>query len=60
MVQPQGQWGVDYDEEKQTLVVTFPNGRPYTFESVPPDVAKRFAESESRGEFYNNFIRGVY
>jgi hypothetical protein len=58
--QVQQGWGSDYDEESQTLVIRFPNGRPYTFGGVPPDIAKRFAEAESKGEFYNTFIRGRY
>jgi len=49
-----------YDEKTQSLLVTFPNGRSYVYEGVPPDIAKKYAESDDRGVFFNVFIRGQY
>ena len=54
------QWSGQYDKDTQTLVVTFPNGLSYTFEGVPLDIAEGFEQAESKGTYYNTYLRGVY
>jgi KTSC domain-containing protein len=53
-------WQAAYDSDSQRLVLTFPNGRSYSYEAVPPDLYRQWQEAESKGDFYNNFIRGIY
>ena len=60
MPQQHSPWGSTYDEQSQTLVVRFPNGREYSFDNVPPDLAQRFVQAEDKGTFYNQYIRGQY
>jgi hypothetical protein len=49
-----------YDPVKQTLDITFTNGRTYTHYDVPPDVVAALRASPSPGSFYNDEIKGVY
>ena len=60
MADRSGQWGIEYDPEGRELTVTFPNGVPYIYEGVEPDVVERFQKAESKGTFFNQFIRGIY
>lgn len=60
MADASGQWNGRYDPERQELVVTFPNGRSYTFEGVPPEIAEGFEQAESKGTYYNTNLRGIY
>lgn len=53
-------WNIQYDASEQVLTVVFPNGRSYRYRDVPPDVARGFAEADSKGEFFNRNIRGQY
>ena len=55
-----GQWSAAYDKDSQKLVLTFPNGRSYTYDAVPPDLYRQWQQADSKGEFYNTFIRGSY
>lgn len=60
MAEQRGQWQIAYDKESQSLTITFPNGMPYTFEAVPPDIAEKFQAADNKGQFYNSYIRGSY
>jgi len=51
---------VAYDEDAETLDVTFVNGRSYTHEGVPPAVVAQLERSSSPGSFYHIRIKGVY
>jgi len=53
-------WNAVYDKETQTMKLTFPNGRTYEFEGVPPDIYENFQKAESKGTFYNTYLRGQY
>ena len=53
-------WQAGYDEGTQTLTIVFPNGQPYEFTGVPPDVWKGLLEAPSAGAYYHNYIRGQY
>ena len=53
-------WGAGYDPDTQELILTFPDGREYTYSGVPPDIYKGLTEADSAGRYYNTYIRGVY
>lgn len=53
-------WDIQYLDDEQVLTVVFPNGWSYRYRDVPPDVAQRFGEAGSKGEFFNRNIRGQY
>jgi hypothetical protein len=46
-----------YEPERQRLVVTFVTGRVYEYADVPPEVARNFRASFSKGVFFNEHIR---
>jgi lysyl-tRNA synthetase class 2 len=50
----------DYDPDRAQLTVTFMSGRIYRYFLVPPDCAARFASTESKGGFFNQYIRDKY
>ena len=50
----------EYDDEKQTLSVTFTNGRTYDLEGVPPDLFEGLCSASSAGTYFNTYLRGVY
>lgn len=60
MAEQRGQWQIVYEKESQSLTITFPNGMPYTFDGVPPDIAEKFQAADNKGQFYNSYIRGSY
>lgn len=49
-----------YDDETETLNVTFANGRLYTLPSVSPDVWQDFITAPSAGRFFNERLKGQY
>jgi hypothetical protein len=49
-----------YDEDTELLEVTFTNGRTYTHQGVPKEIAEGLAEASSAGAYYNTTIKGVY
>jgi hypothetical protein len=49
-----------YDSERAQLTVTFVTGRIYRYFLVPPDCAARFEAAESKGSFFNRYIRDKY
>jgi hypothetical protein len=51
---------IEYDELSQELIVTFTSGRTYTYDSVPPAVYSQFLGAESKGQFFNEYIKGRY
>lgn len=51
---------VGYDEERQTLEITFKDGRVYEFEDVPPKVHFELMTSASKGMYFQDYIRDVY
>jgi hypothetical protein len=58
--QQKGQWQASYDKDSQRLKLTFPNGRSYSYDAVPPDLYQQWLQADSKGDFYNTFIRGSY
>jgi hypothetical protein len=49
-----------YDADRAQLTVTFVSGRIYRYFLVPPDCAARFGAAESKGAFFNKYIRDKY
>ena len=51
---------IRYDEERQRLLVRFSDGDEYAFVGVPGEVHRSFADSDSKGDFFADAIRGRY
>ena len=51
---------IGYDDLKEELVVKFKNGQEYTYSDVKPFVYNDFLNSESKGKFFAQNIKGVY
>ena len=51
---------VEYDDEDQTMSVTFTNGRTYDLSGVPPDLFEGLCSASSAGSFFNTYLRGMY
>ena len=49
-----------YDEQTQTVRVTFPSGHSYEYYNVPVDVVHYWAFAASLGKFFNANIKGRY
>ena len=50
---------VTYREDKQQMEIIM-NGTAYLFCNVPLSIYNEFKESDSRGEYYNDNIKGNY
>lgn len=46
--------------EDEVLEIRFNNGGLYHYFNVPPDVCLELLKAESKGRFFNRYIRGVY
>jgi hypothetical protein len=51
---------IGYDEEKRTLEVRFHDGDTYRYYDVEPEVVEEFFEAESKGSFFNAYVRDAY
>jgi hypothetical protein len=51
---------VRYDQESQTLNITFTGGREYELAGVDKDVVDELISSPSPGSFFNSRMRGRY
>ena len=59
-VQSKGIDWVAYDEETQTLVVSFGPHRTYRYFEVPPSVYEWLLRAQSKGKFINRLVRDRY
>ena len=50
----------EYDSYRHQLFVTFVSGKTYVYDRVPPDVHEAFQAYQSKGTFFNRFIRDRY
>lgn len=50
----------EYDDETQTLTITFSNGQSYDLTGVPPDVAQGLVDADSPGRYFNTRLKGLY
>ncbi len=46
-----------YNTDSEELVVTFANGKPYTYEEVPKNIYDELIEAKSAGKYFNS-IKG--
>jgi len=51
---------IDYDPERERLMVTFATGRIYEYVDVPAEVAASFQSAFSKGTFFDGYIRDRY
>jgi KTSC domain-containing protein len=51
---------ISYDEAARELHVTFVGGAIYTYYDVPAQVYRSFRTAESKGQFFNQFVRDRY
>lgn len=49
-----------YDRDHSRLTITFVSGRIYEYYLVPPSVAFALQRAQSKGSYFNKFIRGRY
>jgi hypothetical protein len=52
--------GASYNNETQTLTITFNNGGKYEYYKVPMKIFIKFQMSESQGKFFSSEIRAKY
>jgi hypothetical protein len=51
---------IDYDAAARELFVTFAGGNAYKYYRVPRSVYESFLHSDSKGLFFNAYIRDRY
>ena len=51
---------VGYDPERRLLEIAFTSGLVYWYANVPPDVHAALMAAESKGEYFQQHIRGRY
>jgi hypothetical protein len=51
---------IDYDAEREKLMVRFASGERYVYVGVPGEVSRSFEEAESKGRFFHAEIRDRY
>ena len=51
---------IEYDPATQQLYITFRGSGTYTYYGVPQHVYEAFLRAPSKGQFYNDPIKGVY
>ena len=51
---------LDYDEDSQTMWITFKDGRGYGVPGVPEIEVSRLADSDSPGSYWNLNMKGKY
>jgi hypothetical protein len=51
---------IGYDVERRTLEIIFTGGGIYHFHNVPPEIYRRFLATNSKGSFFQDWIRGRY
>lgn len=49
-----------YDPHRHVLSIVFVSGRRYVYFGVSPDIAASFDRAQSRGVFFNRYIRDHY
>lgn len=47
----------DYNAKTRELVITFAKGNFYTYFGVPPELYEKFIASDSKGKFFNLYIK---
>lgn len=50
----------DYDQETQTLTLTFKNGGIYEYSDLDAKTYANFLDAASQGKFFSQYIRDKY
>ena len=51
---------IDYDADREKLLVRFVSGERYVYVGVPGEVHRSFVEADSKGRFFQSQIRDRY
>lgn len=51
---------VEYNKKNKLLFITFKSGKTYIYCNVPEEVWKAFKDAESKGKFFNTYIKGRF
>ncbi len=51
---------VGYDDRKRVLTIEFKRGAVWSYTYVPENLFERLLSAESKGKFFNEFIRPFY
>jgi hypothetical protein len=51
---------VEYDDEEETVSVTFQKGGTYVLQGVPQIEVERWVNDGSPGGYWNSYMRGRY
>jgi hypothetical protein len=51
---------IGFDEPTKTLAVHFRNGAIWHYPGASPELWKRFDAAESKGKFFNDYIKGKF
>ena len=51
---------IDYDADREKLVVRFVSGERYVYVGVPGEICRSFVEADSKGRFFQAEIRDRY
>ena len=51
---------VEYNKKNKLLFITFKSGKTYIYYNVPEEVWKAFKDAESKGKFFNTYIKGRF
>jgi hypothetical protein len=52
--------GVEYDDETRELDILFSSGKTYRYFDVPAEVYAMLLDAESKGQYFNEEIKGAY
>lgn len=51
---------IAYDEETRILDIRFHDTGMYRYYEVEPEVVEEFLDTESKGQYFNDYIRDAY
>jgi hypothetical protein len=51
---------IRYDNKARALDITFTSGETYRYSDVPRDIYVALLDAESKGEFFNDRVKGVF
>ena len=51
---------IEYNKKDKLLFITFKSGKTYVYYNVPEEVWKAFKDAESKGKFFNKYIKGRF
>lgn len=50
----------DYDADQKMVIIEFKGGGKYIYMNVPQEIVDKFYESESKGKYFHQFIKGKF